>query len=119
MQINRKLDLSRVIPTESLAGREKIEKQSKKYNTVTEPAAVKTDTVQLSQESLALANSVKNKSGDKEAPKQKIVDANVLVELLKKADKKSGIFGSNEEISKTIEQESRDNKSGGKIDFLL
>ncbi len=117
-QINGKSELSKVKLPERLAGRKKIE-QSKNFDTVTDHVAIKTDTVQLSRESLDLANSVKTESDNKEAPVQKTVNEDVLVELLKKADKQSGIFGLSEGISKIIEQENSDSNSGGKIEFLL
>ena len=50
---------------------------------------------------------------------QKVIDGNVLVELLKKADQQSGIFGSRGGIFRTNEQGNTDNDSGSKIDFLL
>ncbi len=119
LQINRKPELSRVNPADKLAGRKITEQKSKNNDTVTESAAIKSDTVQLSPESLALANSVKAESGDKAVPEQKVINENSLVELLKKADKQSGIFGLREGISKAIEQKNSDNNSGSKIDFLL
>jgi len=48
-----------------------------------------------------------------------VIDGNVLVELLKKADQQSGIFGSRGGIFRTNEQGNTDNDSGSKIDFLL
>ncbi len=119
LQINRKLELSKVDSADKLTGRKITERQSKNKDTVTESAAIESDTAQLSSESLALANSVKTYSGDKVVPEQKAIKENSLVELLKKADKQSGIFGSRDGISKEIDQESSDNKSGSKIDFLL
>ncbi len=118
-QINRKQGLSKVDSADKLDGR-KITKQKLKNNsTVTESAAIKSDTVQLSPESLAFTNSVKAESGDKVIPEQKVISENSLVELLKKADKQSGIFGSRDGISKEIDQKNSDIKSGSKIDFLL
>ena len=118
-QINRKLELSKVESTDNLVGRKIAEQKSKNDATVTESTAIKSDTVELSRESQALANSDKAKSGDKKAPIQKAVNESALVELLKKADKQRGIFDSSEGISKTNEQENSDNKSGGKIDSLI
>ena len=118
-QINRKLELSKVESTDNLVGKERTEQKSKSDATVTESTAIKSDTVELSRESQKIANLDKSKSGDKKAPIQKAVDENTLVELLKRADKQRGIFDSSEGISKTNEQENSDNKSGGKIDFLI
>ena len=150
-QINKKLELSKVDPADNLAGKKKAEQKSNDNDTVTESAAIKTDTVQLSRESLALYNSVKAESRDKAAEVQKeetsasrsqakiekadkqsnagekaqteeiqkVIDGNVLVELLKKADQQSGIFGSRGGIFGTNEQGNTDNASGSKIDFLL
>ncbi|MCP4253878.1 MAG: hypothetical protein GY775_10790 [Candidatus Scalindua sp.] len=118
-QINRKQGLSKVDSADKLDGR-KITKQKLKNNsTVTESAAIKSDTVQLSPESLTFTNSVKAESSDKVIPNQKVNSENSLVELLKKADKQSGIFGSRDGISKGIDQKNSDNTSGSKIDFLL
>ncbi len=120
-QINRKPGLSKVDSVYKLAGRKITEQKSKNIDndTVTASAAIKSDTVQLSPESLALANSVKVEAGDKAVPEQKVIIENSLVELLKMADKQSGIFGLREGISKAFEQKNSDNKSGSKIDFLL
>ena len=125
-QLNKKLELLKVDTADNLAGKKKAEQKSKDNDKVTESAAIKTDTVQLSLESLALYNSVKSESRDKadEVQKeetsalrsqakvekadeqsnagekaqteeiQKVIDGNVLVELLKKADQQSGLFGS-------------------------
>ncbi|MBC8553517.1 MAG: hypothetical protein H8D23_28205 [Candidatus Brocadiales bacterium] len=114
-QINKKPELSRVDSADNPASIKKTEQKTK--NTV--PAAVMSDTVELSRESLALANSVKAESGDKVAPVQKNVNENALVELLKMANKQRGIFDSSEGISRTKAQENTDNDSGRKIDFLL
>ena len=119
LQINRKLELSKVDSADKLTGRKIIERQSKNKDTVTESAAIKSDTVQLSPESLALANSVKAESGDKAVPEQKVIIESSLVELLKKADKQSGIFGLREGISKAIDQKNSDNYSNNRIDFLI
>jgi hypothetical protein len=100
-QINKAPESSSVDPADNQAGRKKIEQQPKKSDVVSESSAIKTDTVQLSRESQALANSDKAKSGDKVAPEQKVINENSLVELLKMSDEQSGIF------------------SGSKIDFLL
>ena len=118
-QINRKPELSKVESTDKLVGKKRTEQKTKSDATVTESTAIKSDTVELSRESQKLANLDKLKSGDKKAPIQKAVDENTLVELLKRADKQRGIFDSSEGISKTNEQENSDNKSGGKIDFLI
>ena len=118
-QINRTLELSKVESTDNLVGKKRTEQKSENDATVTESTAIKSDTVELSRESQKLANLDKSKSGDKKAPIQKAVDENTLVELLKRADKQRGIFDSSEGISKTNEQENSDNKSGGKIDFLI
>jgi len=150
-QINKKLELSIVDPADNLAGKKKAEQKSNDNDTVKESAAIKTDTIQLSRESLALYNSVKAESRDKavEIQKeetsasrsqakiekaykqsnargqaqteeiQKVIDGNVLVELLKKADQQNGIFGSRGGIFRTNEQGNTDNASGSKIDFLL
>ena len=48
-----------------------------------------------------------------------MIDGNVLVELLKKADQQTGIFGSRGGIFNTNEQGNTDQASGSKIDFLL
>ena len=118
-QINSKPELSKVESTDKLVGKKRTEQKTKSDATVTESTAIKSDTVELSRESQKLANLDKLKSGDKKAPIQKAVDENTLVELLKRADKQRGIFDSSEGISKTNEQENSDNKSGGKIDFLI
>lgn len=150
-QINKKLELSKVDTADNLAGKKKAEQKPKDNDTVTESAAIKTDTVQLSRESLALYNSVKAESSDKadEVQKeetsasrsqakiekadeqsnagekaqteeiQKVIDGNVLVELLKKSDQQNGIFGSRGGIFNTNEPGNTDNASGSKIDFLL
>jgi len=150
-QINKKLELSKVDPADNLAGKKKAEQKSKDNDKVTESAAIKADTVQLSRESIALYNSVKAESRDKAAEVQKeetsasrsqakieqadkqsnagekarteeiqkVIDGNVLVELLKKADQQSGIFGSRGGIFNTNEQGNTDKGSGSKIDFLL
>jgi len=145
------LELLNVDTADILAGKKKAEQKAKDNDTVTESAAIKTDTVQLSRESLALYNSVKAESRDKAAgvqkeetsasrsqtniekaakqsnvgekaqteETQKVIDGNVLAELLKKADRQSGIFGSIGGIFNTNEQGNTDNASGSKIDFLL
>ena len=150
-QINKKLELSKVDTVDNLAGKKKAEQKSKDNGTVTESAAIKTDTVQLSRESLALYNSVIAESRDRAAEVQneetsasrsqtkiekadtqsdagekaqteeiqKVIDGNVLVELLKKADQQNGIFGSRGGIFNTNEQGNTDQASGSKIDFLL
>mgnify|MGYP003980934617 FL=1 len=118
-QINRKLELSKAESTDNLVGKKRTEQESKNDATVTESTVIKSDTVELSRESQKLANLDKAKSGDKNAPILKAVNENTLVELLKRADKQRGIFDSSEGISKTDEQENSDNKSGGKIDFLI
>jgi hypothetical protein len=150
-QINKKLELSKIDTADNLAGKKKAEQKLKDNDTVTESTAIKTDTVQLSRESLALYNSVKSESRDKAAEVQKeetsasrsqikientdkqsnagekaqteeiqkVIDGNVLVELLKKADQQTGIFGSRGGIFNTNEQGNTDNASGSKIDFLL
>ena len=118
-QINRKPGLSKVESADNLIDKKRTEQKSKNDATVTWSTAIKSDTVELSRESQKLAHSDKAKSGDKKAPIQKAVNENTLVELLKRADKQRGIFDSSEGISKTNEQENSDNKSGGKIDFLI
>lgn len=150
-QINKKLELSKIDTADNLAGKKKAEQKLKDNDTVTESTAIKTDTVQLSRESLALYNSVKSESRDKAAEVQKeetsvsrsqikaekadkqsnagekaqteeiqkVIDGDVLVELLKKADQQTGIFGSRGGIFNTNEQGNTDNASGSKIDFLL
>ncbi len=150
-QINKKLELSKIDTADNLAGKKKAEQKLKDNDTVTESTAIKTDTVQLSRESLALYNSVIAESRDRAAEVQneetsasrsqtkiekadtqsdagekaqteeiqKVIDGNVLVELLKKADQQTGIFGSRGGIFNTNEQGNTDNASGSKIDFLL
>ena len=118
-QINRKLELSKAESTDNLVGKKRTEQESENDATVTESTVIKSDTVELSRESQKLANLDKSKSGDKKAPIQKAVDENTLVELLKRADKQRGIFDSSEGMSRANEQENSDNKSGGKIDFLI
>ena len=118
-QINSKPELSKVESTDKLVGKKRTEQKTKSDATVTESTAIKSDTVELSRESQKLANLDKAKSGDKNAPILKAVNENTLVELLKRADKQRGIFGSSEGISKTDEQENSDNKSGGEIDLLI
>ncbi len=110
-QINRKLELSKTDQAESPAGREKTEKRVNGYDAVKESAVTKADTVQLTKESLVLANTVKAENGKEIVPIQNDISQNVLVELLNKADGQRGIFGSSEGASKLIEQENRDNKS--------
>ena len=118
-QINRKPGLSKVESADNLIDKKRTEQKSKNDATVTWSTAIKSDTVELSRESQALANSDKTKSGDKKAPIQKAVNESALVDLLKKADKQRGIFDSSEGMSRANEQENSDNKSGGKIDFLI
>jgi hypothetical protein len=122
-QINNKPELPKVDSTDSLAGGKKTEQKSKTSVTVTGSSAIKSDTVQLSPESLALANSDKAKSnaGEKTQTKgiHKIINESSLVELLKKADEQSGLFGPGKGISRAEEQEDADSKSSPKIDFLL
>ncbi len=91
IDVNSKLSIAE--SPERLAGRKKIE-QSRNYDTITELAAVKTDAVQLSHESQVLANFVKADSDNKVATIQDVGNENALVELLKKADKQSRVFGS-------------------------
>ncbi len=50
---------------------------------------------------------------------QKINDTNVLPELLKMADKKSGLFGLKSEQINTNEQEDADNAPGNKLNFFI
>lgn len=118
-QINRKPELSKTDSADNLAGIKRAEQKSKNHGTVTESAAIKTDTVQLSRESRALANAEKAQSGDKAVTEETIINENTLVELLKKADKQSGIFGSSEGKFRAIEQGNTDDNSGGKLNFLL
>ena len=118
-QINSKMELSKAESTDNLVGKKRAGQKSENDATVTESTAIKSDTVQLSRESQTLAKSDKAKSGDKKAPIQKAVNKNTLVELLKKADKQHGIFGSSEGVSKSDEQENIDYRTGGKIDSLI
>lgn len=118
-QINRKPELAKAESTDNLVDKKITGQQSKSDATVTRSTVIKSDTVEISPESQALANSDKTKSGDKKAPIQKAVSENSLVELLKKADKQRGIFDSSDGISKAKEEDNSDNKSGGKINFLI
>ena len=47
-----------------MAGKKKSEQKSDSKVAVAQPAAIKTDTVQLSQKSIALASAAKSDSGD-------------------------------------------------------
>jgi hypothetical protein len=89
-QINNKPELPKVDSTDSLTGGKKTEQKSKSSVTVTGSSAIKTDTVQLSRESQALANSDKAKSGDKDATVQKEESSASRSEAkIKVADKQS------------------------------
>lgn len=118
-QINRKPELTKAESTDNLVDKKITGQQSKSDATVTRSTTIKSDTVEISPESQALANSDKTKSGDKKAPIQKAVSGNSLVELLKRADKQRGILGLSDGISKAKEEDNSGNKSGGKIDFLI
>lgn len=118
-QIIKKPELSKAYAADNLAGK----KKSDSKVTVAQSAAIKTDTVQLSQKSIDLARAAKSDSGTRDTNKQskadgktqphtiQNIDENVLAKLLKMADKRSGIFGSSGiDASK---------ESGEKIDYFL
>ncbi|MGR3176310.1 MAG: hypothetical protein ACUZ8N_17225 [Candidatus Scalindua sp.] len=120
-QIIKKPELSKADTAENLAGK----KKSDSKVAAAQSAAIKTDTVQLSQKSIDLARAAKSDSGSRAGDTNKQVkadgktqthtvqniDENVLAKLLKMADKRSGIFGSSGiDASK---------ESGEKIDYFL
>ncbi|MGR3302051.1 MAG: hypothetical protein ACUZ8I_06045 [Candidatus Scalindua sp.] len=119
--IINKPELSKANTADNLAGK----KKSDSKVDVAQSAAIKTDTVQLSQKSIDLARAAKSDSGSRAGDTNKQVkadgktqpntvenmDENVLAKLLKMADKRSVIFGSSGvDASK---------ESGGKIDYYL
>ncbi len=103
-QIIKKPELSKVDTADNLAGKKKPDSKV----TVAQSAAIKTDTVQLSQKSIDIARAAKSDSESRAGDTNKQVkadgktqthtvrnmDADVLAKLLKMADKRSGIFGS-------------------------
>ncbi|MFQ5686633.1 MAG: hypothetical protein ACE5GV_08235 [Candidatus Scalindua sp.] len=120
-QIIRDPELSKANTADNLAGKKKADSKV----AADKSAAIKTDTVQISQKSIDLAKAAKSDSGagagdtnkqskaDGNAQTHAVqnIDENVLSKLLKMADKRSGIFGSSGiDASK---------ESGKKIDYFL
>jgi|ETNmetMinimDraft_2_1059921.scaffolds.fasta_scaffold18697_3 hypothetical protein len=114
---------------DKLAGKKK--KPDKKV-AADQSAAIKTDTVQLSQKSIDLARAAKSGSGSKADEKTQTkadgktqtntvhnINENVLAKLLKMADESSVIVGSSDKSSKTDGQEDAAKESDKKIDELL
>lgn len=103
-QIIKKPELTKAETADNLAGKKKPDSKV----TVAQSAAIKTDTVQLSQKSIDTARAAESDSGYRAGDTNKQVkadgktqthtvrnmDADVLAKLLKMADKRSGIFGS-------------------------
>jgi hypothetical protein len=119
-QIIKNPELSKADKADNLAGKKKPDSKV----AADKSAAIKTDTVELSQKSKDLARAAKSGSGSKadgKSPTNTVqnIDENVLAKLLKMADKRSVIFGSSGIPSKTDEQEEAAKKSGKKIDFFL
>lgn len=128
-QIINHPELSKAYMADNLAGK----KRSDSKVAADQSAAIKTDTVQLSQKSIDLARAAKsdNGSGAGDTNKQskpegktqthtvQNMDENVLAKLLKMADKRSVIFGSSGISSKTDGQEDAAKESGRKIDYFL
>jgi hypothetical protein len=118
------LSLSRADTADNLAGKKKLEQKSDSKVAADQSAAIKTDTVQLSQKSIDLARAAKSGSGSEADGKTRTntaqnMDENVLAKLLKMADKRDVIFGSSGISSKTDEQEDAAKESGKKIDYFL
>ena len=117
--IIRNPELSKADKADNLAGKKKpVGKVA-----ADKSAAIKSDTVQLSQKSIDLAKAAKSGSGSKADGKTQThsvqnMDENVLAKLLKMADKRSVIFGSSGISSKTDGQEDAAKEPGKKIDYL-
>jgi len=119
-QIIRNPDLSKADKADNPAGKKKADGKV----AADKSAAIKSDTVQLSQKSIDLAKAAKSDSGSKADGKTQTktaqnMDEGVLSKLLKMADKRSGIFGSSGISSKTDGQDDTAKESGNKIDHLL
>ncbi len=127
------MSLSRADTADNLAGKKKLEQKSDSKVAADQSAAIKTDTVQLSQKSIDLAREAKSDSGSRAEDINKQIkadgktqtntvqnmDENVLAKLLKMADKRDVIFGSSGISSKTDGQEDAAKESGRKIDYFL
>ncbi len=114
-QIIKKADTA-----DNLAGKKKPDKKV----AADQSAAIKADTVQLSQKSIDIAGTAKPGSGPKADGKTQTntvhnIDENVLAKLLGMADKKSVISGPSGISSKTDGQEDAAKESDKKIDELL
>ncbi len=110
-QIIKKPELSKADTADNLAGKKKPDSKV----ATDQSAAIKTDTVQLSQKSIDLARAAKSDSGSRAGDTNKQVkangktqtdttqsmDENVLAKLLKMANKRSMILGSSGTLSKT------------------
>ncbi len=132
-QIIKDPELPKADTADNLAGKKKPEQKSDSNVAADQSAAIKTDTVQLSQKSIELARAAKSDSGSRTGDTNKQIkagkktqthtaqnlDENVLAKLLKMADKGSMIFGLSGISSKPDEQDESAKKPGKKIDFFL
>ncbi len=72
-QIIIKPELSKADTTDNMASKKKSEQKSDSKVTVAQSAAIKTDTVQLSKKSIALASTAKSDSGDNVTETEKVI----------------------------------------------
>ncbi len=72
-QIIKKPELSKADTADNLVGKKKSEQKSDSKVAVARSAAIKTDTVQLSQKSIALASAAKSGSGDNVTETEKVI----------------------------------------------
>ena len=72
-QIIKKPELSKADTADNLAGKKKSEQKSDSKVAVAQSAAIKTDTVQLSRKSIALASAAKSDSGDNVTETEKVI----------------------------------------------
>jgi len=122
-------ELSKAGTADNLAGKKKPDSKV----AADQSAAIKTDTVQLSQKSIDLARAAKSDSGSGTGDTNKQVkddgktqkntvqnmDENVLAKLLKMADKRSVLFGSSGISSTADGQDDTAKETGNKIDYFL
>ena len=128
-QIIKKPELSKADTADNLAGKKKTDSKV----AADQSAAVKTDTVELSRKGMDIVRAARSGSGPGVGDTNKQIkadgktqtktaqniDENVLAKLLKMADKRSVVFGSQGIPSKTDGQEETAKKPDKKIDFLL
>jgi hypothetical protein len=72
-QTIKKPELSKADTADNLSGKNKSEQKSDSKVAVAQSAAIKTDTVQLSQKSIALSSAAKTDSGDNVTETEKVV----------------------------------------------